>query len=722
MIRQGDVLNDTYVIQERIGAGGGGIIYKAYHRRLNVEVVVKQIKDEVKGRIEGRAEADVLKRLRQTYLPRVYDFLEIDGEVYTVMDYIPGMDMKRALEQNGGRFEQKQVLTWARELAEALAYLHGMEPQIIHSDIKPANIMLQPDGHICLIDFNVSLAFDSSMRTSTGVSAGFSPPEQYPSRESYRKQNHIGAPPDGSDVTLTMPDIPDTTETLPLTASDRENRRTDPAAKTSYGDSDSVTAAILDKTLGSGIDARSDIYSLGATLYMLLTGIKPTSSYWEIVPIDEVLREGISQGFATIIKKMMAIDPADRYADGAALKNALDHIEELDDVYRRYRARRRARKGSIAALFILSAALMAGGFLVMQKERDAAYNDRIVEANELISNQSYSEADEAIAAAKQLAADRIDAYLLEMKCLYATRDYDACIRYGAENVNNPLYRLENQSDFEALGNMLYLLANAYYETGDYKNAVATFSWAIDVYSDNGAYYRDMAITLAKTGNVREAESALNEAKSKGLGEDSIYMTEGEIAYAKADYLNAVDLFRRVLATTEDEEIRRRTVFLCADSYRQLGGDYGTEYIGFLEDYQTLNGRNDTALTELLAEAYAGNGEPERAIDKFQEIIDHGFATYRIYENLAVLQQESGDLEGARSTLFTADNIYPDRYETYKRLAILEADAQSRKENAQRDYRQMKAYYDKAVSLCEADDPEMQRLEKMMEDVKAGGWL
>ena len=193
-------LNDTYTIVDRIGSGGGGVVYKAYHERLQTYVVVKQIKEKVKGVLDGRAEADILKRIKHTYLPRVYDFLEIDGEIYTVMDYVPGKSLDKVLKEEG-YFPPKQVLKWAFQLAEALDYLHRQEPPVIHSDIKPSNIMLTPQGDICLIDFNISLAFDSSRRTSTGTSGGYSPPEQYRSLGSYR---NVSKDTEGTGETATM--------------------------------------------------------------------------------------------------------------------------------------------------------------------------------------------------------------------------------------------------------------------------------------------------------------------------------------------------------------------------------------------------------------------------------------------------------------------------------------------------------------------------------------
>ena len=177
-LENGKILNGAYRLMEEIGSGGGGIVYKAYHERLKKYVVIKRIRDHVKGVLESRAEVDILKNLSHTYLPQVFDFLETDGEIYTVIDFIPGVSLEKALEEEG-RFDQKEVLKWANQLAQALAYLHSQNPAIVHSDIKPANIMLRPNRDICLIDFNVSLAFDAGMRTSIGVSGGYSPPEQY---------------------------------------------------------------------------------------------------------------------------------------------------------------------------------------------------------------------------------------------------------------------------------------------------------------------------------------------------------------------------------------------------------------------------------------------------------------------------------------------------------------------------------------------------------------
>ena len=134
MLRCGEILNDTYEVMEEIGQGGGGIVYLAYHLRLQKKVVIKKMKESFGGNIKERREADILKSLHHKYLPQVYDFVQMGDTVFTVMDYIEGWDLLRYIQQ-GQQFDERQLLIWLRQLAEVLEYLHGQHPPIVHSDI-----------------------------------------------------------------------------------------------------------------------------------------------------------------------------------------------------------------------------------------------------------------------------------------------------------------------------------------------------------------------------------------------------------------------------------------------------------------------------------------------------------------------------------------------------------------------------------------------------------
>ena len=138
MIQRGDILANTYQIIDEIGSGGTGIIYLAEHLHLRKKVVVKKIKDHFVGQVNGRVEVDILKRLHHTNLPQVYDFLNIDSSIYTVMDYIEGKDLQKYLDQ-GYTFPEELVRNWLVDLCEVLWYLHSQNKPTTNNGIVIQN-------------------------------------------------------------------------------------------------------------------------------------------------------------------------------------------------------------------------------------------------------------------------------------------------------------------------------------------------------------------------------------------------------------------------------------------------------------------------------------------------------------------------------------------------------------------------------------------------------
>ena len=175
-MQAGDLLNGIYRIIEPIGHGGLGVVYLAYHEHLQKYVVVKKIKAHLTESVNCRAEVDILKGLHHQFLPQVYDFVQIENSIFTVMDYISGHDLKYYLDA-GYAFEEEQLWIWLRQLCEVLEYLHTRTPKIIHCDIKPGNIMIRESGDVCLIDFNISLDGENNKKL-VGVSSMYAAPEQ----------------------------------------------------------------------------------------------------------------------------------------------------------------------------------------------------------------------------------------------------------------------------------------------------------------------------------------------------------------------------------------------------------------------------------------------------------------------------------------------------------------------------------------------------------------
>src|ERR671928_924303 len=152
---QQTVLQDRYVITQKLGQGGMGAVYRAGDRRLStVTWAVKEMSQSaITGPLERQQarqaflhEAEMLAALNHPNLPRVTDHFEQDGKAYLVMEYVPGETLHAFLMREGLPQPQARVFEWARQLCDALDYLHSQSPPIIFRDLKPANIMLTPNG------------------------------------------------------------------------------------------------------------------------------------------------------------------------------------------------------------------------------------------------------------------------------------------------------------------------------------------------------------------------------------------------------------------------------------------------------------------------------------------------------------------------------------------------------------------------------------------------
>lgn len=176
------ILCNKYEVLKPVAEGGMGTVYLVKDLHLNTLAAVKVCKNSrEKGRWENaRKEMGVLKRLSHPALPRVIDFFEEKGKVCLVMEYVDGITLEQYLRKFT-RVEEKKAVQWAVELTEVLEYLHGINPPIIYRDLKPANIMIQPDGKIKLIDFGAALVTGFGKdreRFATGT-PGYSAPEQW---------------------------------------------------------------------------------------------------------------------------------------------------------------------------------------------------------------------------------------------------------------------------------------------------------------------------------------------------------------------------------------------------------------------------------------------------------------------------------------------------------------------------------------------------------------
>ena len=313
MQRDSVLLGDTYRLICPVGKGGGGLVYKAYHERLETMVAVKKIIHTFSNKHANKTEAVALKSIKHMYLPKVYDVFEEKGAFYTVMDFVPGHTLQDEMKKKGA-LSQKSVLEWGMQLTDAVNYLHNQNPPIIHSDIKPSNVMLTPEGSICLIDFNISLIFDKD-NSSVAVTPGYSPIEQYGNIEAYYKT--LGGTPKPvvvkhKDEYATMPLELMEDATMPI----EHVEIIQPKAK---------SQVVETRFAECGLSEKSDVYSLGATLYALLAGKRPDTNFELVEPLY-IGNPNISKDFSDVIEKAMCINPEERYENVDAFQKALKRV------------------------------------------------------------------------------------------------------------------------------------------------------------------------------------------------------------------------------------------------------------------------------------------------------------------------------------------------------------------------------------------------------------
>ena len=270
MLTQNAVLQNRYRIIDMIGQGGMGAVYRAIDQRLGNTVALKQT--FFNDEELGRAferEARLLASLGHPSLPRVSDHFVEGDGQFIVMEFIPGDDLATLLKRRARPFDCDQVLEWGYQLLDVLDYLHGRQPPVIHRDIKPQNLKLTDRGQIILLDFGLAKGAPQLLEHG--------------------------------------------------------------AASSLFGYT--LNYAPLEQIQHTGTDPRSDLYSLGATLYHLMTGITPPGSLSRAVamvngeqdplPYASKTDPRIRPEIARVISRAMALRLEDRYATASEMLKAL---------------------------------------------------------------------------------------------------------------------------------------------------------------------------------------------------------------------------------------------------------------------------------------------------------------------------------------------------------------------------------------------------------------
>lgn len=188
-IALGGMAQGRYQVLRLLGQGGMAAVYQVMDTRLGGKILaMKEMSDaaltdpadKAYAIAAFRQEAELLAQLDHPNIPKVTDFFTEGGKHYIVMEFVQGETLEARLAR-GPRCSEVEVRAWAVQLGEVLAYLHSQNPPVVFRDLKPANIMLTPQGQVKLIDFGIARLFKTGKSGDTQQmgTPGYASPEQY---------------------------------------------------------------------------------------------------------------------------------------------------------------------------------------------------------------------------------------------------------------------------------------------------------------------------------------------------------------------------------------------------------------------------------------------------------------------------------------------------------------------------------------------------------------
>ena len=629
-------LPPPYTIIRHLGKGGIGEIYLAYHENLQKQVIVKKVKDHCVDIMDSRIEVDILKNLHHRYLPQVYDFIQINGGIYTVMDYIPGHDLEYYCNRQM-HFSEEQLLFWMQQLLEVLDYLHTRKPPILHCDIKPANIMIQEDGDICLIDFNISIDGESN-KELIGLSSQFASPEQA------KKAEMILAGKDGNRIHL---------------------------------------------------DGRSDLYSLGAVFYFLMTGIYPDAKRKDLIEL-KYLDHGYSNELENIVRKAMQPDIHKRFKNAKEMQKALEHLEQ-------WSSSRLFKKKVLKATAIAAVTVSVfGGALFYRSVDERKYRDFADVADIYVE--------------KEADCDYKNSETSEIEILYDD---------GIAILNTKKYQKYLKRDSQRKEEVLYAAAKAALFLEYFDQAEDLLQEAVNCDEENAELYRDLAITEASLGDYEQAENYLREAKKRNLKEEDVSLIRAEIDLLQGDVQTAYFMAEKVLENTSDD-----LMFHAVHVFLQAAQESGhmEEGISFLQQKaESMPVSSQVFWLRSAARMALQMNETEDAGECLEKIAETGLVLLEDRYNLDAVYEEQQNWDKSIKILEKITEEYKTEYRACIRLAYVNYQWNNDRRPADRTYKQVFLWYEKAKEIMEQSgideekDADMVQLKKIISQLEELGW-
>ena len=629
MLEIGDIVDGRYEVLKEIGRGGMSVIYLAMDNRLNKSLAIKDIRKRKESNSEILinslvVEANMLKRLDHGSLPRIYDIIEDEGDIYVVMDYIEGESLQEKFERDR-IVPAEDVIDWAIQLCDVLDYLHTRKPNpIIYRDMKPDNVMLTPDNKIKLIDFGIAREYKAENLTDTtnlGTKA-YAAPEQ---------------------------------------------------------------------VSGVQTDARTDIYSLGVTLYHLVTGKSLNEPPFEIRPIrtwDPSLPEGLEY----IIDKCTQTEPDKRYQNCKELAYDLENIDKLTRGYKRVLYRKVSVFAVLVLMFLTFSMTAVFGYNGMKKEHFQDYMKVVNEASIALINGEETNAIGLLEEAILIDNKRPDAYINLLDIYISMDETDRGIAKIQSYMNDKYGNIHRNNE------LLFKIGMTYFDVNrDYQSALKYFGQTDVEEIEAVEFYSSLATTMGSLN--LDYDQFLEELIDFEEYNDTLPNDVKKIE----NYNALANIFLSYRGQIEDANSMTIQVIEKAQKILEILDDKQLDVL-YLDKFENKLAQSYYSRAIIESDEKKSRLDFSKAIEHYTTLLDFDtFSSEEILETIGVIYIEMGEYQKAEQQFKSIIEQYPNYIAAHVQLGNILLDKEQSKPEDERSYSTVKKVYKNASRIDGIND-------------------
>lgn len=664
-MRIGEIIG-SYKVIGVIGRGGMSEgVYLAKHLRLETKWAIKKIKlpKDCEKRNELKTEAEILKKLNWINIPKIVDIHEDADFLYMIQEFVEGITIANMIRDE--KFTQEQTIDIGIQLADTLDYLHNSHGKIIYRDMKPENVMIDENGSVKLLDFGIAkikLIHGNQDKVSYGTD-GYAAPEQYP-----------------------------------------------------YFIDGKTGEYIYDKKRnGIHTDERTDVYSLGATLFDMLTG--------KIIEAkDRKKREGIGKriheinpqiisgniddksvgsGLKYVVKKCMNDEPDKRYQN---MKQLINDLEKLNNGIQPNKKISFIKKVSILAVVIIGINLCYGGYKTYKAYEHKKYLGMVSTSQEEIYKGNFALQEKKLIDLVSKYPKKNEALKVLLNSYIQRGDYNKVL----DEANRDECKVKDWEIYSITG-------DACFHMNRYKEALKFYQTSSELLQTTKIEIK-IARTLARLGDVENATKIM-----AGLEEnDEVLYLRAEIKYSEGDTTGALEELSKI------ETIKTNIDYfmLEAQIYRK-DMNYLQEMRVLEEALDEYKGSNKIVFYKLIGDAalriYQKNSDEiyvQKSVEAYSQMINNGGNLVDGKLRLARAYRFKKEYSKARENLEWVIKIEPENGEGYIQMAYLCIEEENSKNTKRKDYSRAEQYLKIGIPMLE-DQLQSQQAEEVLRKIQGG---